>query len=288
MKNPQQYRPGIVMPNYWPGGEAVRKDVLEGNADEQLRALWHYFSLGRSARDPSGIRSVGTDLKVTDRVRVYRGRSRIAGYRGIAVGFPGGLNYAFNAEYGSLSGLWSGDFVSVGWGGQGAGNFNPRGRAIELAQDVAFYRLAKDDAPWPLLPKMNKENPINPDPLYPRNRGYQFKGYQLNAKGVPTFMYRTGPVAVEDTPSALVANRLNGLVRKIKFDSPKAETVHFRALTGKVRQLTPTQFSTDAVKLWVPVGTALLRGEGAQKELLLKLKLPKGKSQIVIRYELLR
>ena len=154
MKNPQQYRPGIVMPNYWPGGEAVRKDVLEGNADEQVRALWHYFSLGRSARDPSGIRSVGTDLKVTDRVRVYRGRSRIAGYRGIAVGFPGGLNYAFNAEYGSLSGLWSGDFVSVGWGGQGAGNFNPRARPIELAQDVAFYRLAKDDEPWPLLPKM--------------------------------------------------------------------------------------------------------------------------------------
>jgi mono/diheme cytochrome c family protein len=288
MKNPQQYRPGIVMPNYWPGGEAVRKDVLEGNADEQVRALWHYFSLGRSARDPSGIRSVGTDLKVTDRVRVYRGRSRIAGYRGIAVGFPGGLNYAFNAEYGSLSGLWSGDFVSVGWGGQGAGNFNPRARPIELAQDVAFYRLAKDDEPWPLLPKMDKENPVNPDPLYPRNRGYQFKGYQLDANGVPTFMYRTGAVEVDDTPRAVVTNSMHGLVRTIRFESAKDETVHFRALTGKVRQLTPTQFSADAVKLWVPVGTALLRGEGAQKELLLKLKLPKGKSKIQIRYELLR
>jgi len=288
MKNPQQYRPGIVMPNYWPGGEAVRKDVLEGNADEQVRALWHYFSLGRSARDPSGIRSVGTDLKVTDRVRVYRGRSRIAGYRGIAVGFPGGLNYAFNAEYGSLSGLWSGDFVSVGWGGQGAGNFNPRARPIELAQDVAFYRLAKDDEPWPLLPKIDKENPVNPDPLYPRNRGYQFKGYQLDANGVPTFMYRTGAVEVDDTPRAVVTNSMHGLVRTIRFESAKDETVHFRALTGKVRQLTPTQFSADAVKLWVPVGTALLRGEGAQKELLLKLKLPKGKSKIQIRYELLR
>ena len=227
MKNPQQYRLGIVMPNYWPGGEAVRNDVLEGNTDEQLRALWHYFSLGRSARDPSGIRSVGTDLKVTDRTRVYRGRSRIAGYRGIAVGFPGGLNYAFNAEYGSLSGLWRGEFVSVGWGGQGAGNFNPRGRAIELAQDVAFYRLAKDDAPWPLLPKMDKENPVNPDPLYPRNRGYQFKGYQLNANGVPTFLYRTGPVEVEDTASVVVTNSMNGLVRMIRFESAKDETVSF-------------------------------------------------------------
>jgi mono/diheme cytochrome c family protein len=290
MKNPQKYRPGIVMPNFWPGGESVRKDVLEGDADEQMRALWHYFSLGRSARDPSGIRSVGTDLKVTDRVRVYRGRSRIAGYRGIAVGFPGGVSYAFNAEYGSLSGLWSGDFVSVGWGGQGAGNFNPRARPIELAQDVAFYRLAKDDEPWPLLPKMNKENPVNPDPLYPRNRGYQFKGYQLDANGVPTFMYRTGAVEVEDTPIAEVvaANRLDGLIRTIRFTAPKTETVYFHALTGKVQQLSKTEFTNDAVKLRVPEGTALLRGEGEMRELLLKLKLPKGKSEVQIRYELLR
>ena len=39
MRNPQKYRQGIVMPNFWPGGEAVRKDVLKGSADEQLRAL---------------------------------------------------------------------------------------------------------------------------------------------------------------------------------------------------------------------------------------------------------
>ena len=110
------------------------------------------FSLGRSARDPSGIRSEGTNLLVADRTRVYRGRSRVAGYRGIAVGFPGGVNYAFNAQNGVLTALWQGEFVSVYWGGQGAGNFNPKGRAIELAQDVAFYRLAKDDAPWPLRP----------------------------------------------------------------------------------------------------------------------------------------
>ena len=42
------------------------------------------------------------------------------------------------------------------------------------------------------------------------------------------------------------------------------------------------------MKLRVPEGTALLRGEGEMRELLLKLKLPKGKSEIQIRYELLR
>ena len=288
MKNPQKYRPGIVMPNFWPGGDAVRKDVLEGDTDEQMRALWYYFSLGRSARDPSGIRSVGTDLNVTDQVRVYRGRSRIAGYRGIAVGFPGGVSYAFNAEYGSLSGLWKGDFVSVGWGGQGAGNFNPKGRPIELAQDVAFYRLSKEDDSWPLRPRMDKDNPVNPDPLYPRNRGYQFKGYRLDKNGVPTFIYQTGEVEVEDTSVAGVAEAIrDGLVRKIQFTAPKAGTVYFRALTGKLQQRSGTEFTSDAVKLQVPEGTALLRGEGEKQELLLKLKLPKGKSGIQIRYELL-
>ena len=290
LKNPQKYRPGIVMPNFWPGDESVRKDVLKGDPDEQMRALWYYFSLGRSARDPSGIRSVGTDLNVTDRVRVYRGRSRIAGYRGIAVGFPSGVSYAFNAEYGSLSGLWLGDFVSVGWGGQGAGNFNPKGRPIELAQDVAFYRLEKEDAPWPLRPRMDKDNPVNPDPLYPRNRGYQFKGYQLGKEGVPTFFYHTGAVEVADTSivEEVEPNRIDGVMRKIHFTAPKPETVYFRALTGKVQQRSATEFASDTVKLKVPEGTPVLRGEGEARELLLKLKLPKGKSGIQIRYELLR
>ena len=288
MRNPQKYRPGIVMPNFWPDGQAVRQDVLEGNSDEQLRAMWHYFSLGRSARDPAGIRSVGTDLLVTDRTRVYRGRSRVAGYRGIAVGFPGGVSYAFNAQNGALSALWQGEFVSVYWGGQGAGNFNPKGRAIELAQDVAFYRLAKDDAPWPLRPVMTKEQPVNPDPLYPRNRGYQFGGYQLDKDGVPTFLYRTGAVTIEDTTHAVVANRLTGLVRTLRLNAPKAETVHFRVLTGKMQKLAPGQYGTDSIKVRVPEASAMLRGQGEARELLLKLNLPKGKSEWGIRYELLR
>jgi len=288
MRDPQKYRPGIVMPNFWPGGEAVRKDVLQGSVDEQLRAMWHYFSLGRSARDPAGIRSEGTDLVVADRTRVYRGRSRVAGYRGIAVGFPGGVSYAFNAQNGALSALWEGEFVSVYWGGQGAGNFNPRGRAIDLAQDVAFYRLAKDDAPWPLRPVMTNEQPVNPDPLYPRNRGYQFGGYQLAKDGVPTFLYRTGEVTVEDTSNAVVGNRLSGLVRTLRLEAPKAETVYFRVLTGKLQHLAPEQFGTDSIKVRVPETNALLRGNGDAKELLLKLNLPKGKSEWILRYELLR
>ena len=101
-------------------------------------------------------------------------------------------------------------------------------------------------------------------------------------------MYRTGEVAVEDRANGVGSNQLNRLDRRFRFDASRAETVYLRALTGKVRSLTPKQFVTDAVKMWVPEGTALLRGEGDARELLLKLKLPKGKSEGEIRYELLR
>ena len=77
----------------------MRQDVLKGNTHEQLRAMWHYFSLG-ARRVSGGHPQESTDLVVADRTRVYRGRSRVAGYRGIAVGFPGGVNYAFNAQNG--------------------------------------------------------------------------------------------------------------------------------------------------------------------------------------------
>jgi len=95
-------------------------------------------------------------------------------------------------------------------------------------------------------------------------------------------------VAVEDRVNVVAANRLNRLERRFRFDAPKAETVYLRALTGKVRPLAPTQFATGAVKMWVPEDSALLRGEGDTRELVLKLKLPKGKSDVEISYELLR
>ena len=61
---------------------------------------------------------------------------------------------------------------------------------MALAQDVSFYRLADEQTPWPLRPVMTQKEPVNPDPLYPKNRGYQFKGYYLDDESIPTFMYR--------------------------------------------------------------------------------------------------
>jgi mono/diheme cytochrome c family protein len=291
LRNPGSLRPGIIMPNYWPDGKAVQTDILKGNTEDQLRALWYNFSFGQSARDPSGLRVENTNLIVTDRTRTYRGRSGIAGYRGIAVGYPGGLNYAFNAQTGALSGLWKGGFVSAGWRGQGAGNFNPADRAIQLPQDVPFLPTAKD--PWPLHPKRTKENPVNPDPLYPRQYHYAFQGYSLGTDDVPTFQYRIGEVSISETSIALTTESPPILRRTLTFNTPKVTILYFRPLTGKLTKLSDTSVGNPEIRLTLGTAPAemIIRkatGENAGDELLIKFTLPAGTSTQTIDYALLR
>ena len=220
--------------------------------------------------------------------RTYRGRSRVAGYRGIAVGFPGGLNYAFNANNGCLSGIWSGDYVTVKWSGQGAGGFNPAERVVSLPQDVAFVRLTDPTAAWPLRPKTTKEQPVNPDPTYPSNHGYRFRGYYFDEAWNPTFMYSSDDVEIEDRSTADLSGDKPALVRTLRFVSPRAETVTFRVLTGDIESLSAQQFAVKKLKLTLPKVRSTLRAFGPDngKELLCEIALPKGPSTMTLRYEL--
>lgn len=285
--SPQAHRPGIIMPLSWPGGEALRQDVLDGDTDKQIDAIWSYLEQGRTARDPKGIRNEPTVLTVENEPLTYRGRSGIAGFRGIAVGFPGGMSYAFNAETGAMSGIWRGGFVRVRWDSQGAGDFNPAVRPIQLAKDLAFVQLESEDQAWPLLPVMTEEEPVNPDPLYPRRLGYRFRGYFLDEGKVPTLMHQAGAVAIEERT---VPGAENELVRTIQFEAPEAQVLHFRALAGEIERVSPTQFRVGNLQLTTPEsGRQILRpaAEEGKQELILVLDLPSGSSQIELRYEVL-
>ena len=239
------------------------------------------------------------ELVVGDRTRTYRGRSQIAGFRGIAVGYPGGLSYAFDANNGTLSGIWRGRFVSARWDGQGAGGFNPSSRPIRLAQDLSFYKLKGPADPWPLKPVMDEENPINPDPQYPRNRGYRFRGYHLDQARTPTFMYSFGELDVTDKCEAFLEGERPVLRRLLSITASDPETIWFRALTGEVQALGPRAFKTSELELRLeragehrlPFGETVLRSfgeEDPQLELLIQLIIPRGTSKWRIDYELLR
>jgi mono/diheme cytochrome c family protein len=289
--NPNTFRPRTVMPTSWPDGQAVDKSVLNGDTHRQIEAIWYFLSLGTSAPNPSGVENIETKLFVTDATRTYRGRSSVAGYRGIAVGFPEKLSYAFNAETGTLSAIWRGDFVRVDRGGQGSGAFHPSSKHVQLAQDVSFYALPDEQTPWPLRPVMNKDQPVNPDPLYPKNRGYQFKGYYMDDASIPTFMYRSGDIEIEDRSTAQSGSEKGRLLRNLMFNAPKAQTLWFRALTGKVEAEAKQRFRTSELRLSIPPGHTLLRPAAFDKnvsELLLKLDIAKGQSKLSFTYELLK
>ncbi len=287
-RTPAAFRPRIIMPTAWPNGVASHKTILDGNTDQQIEAIWYYLSLGTSAADPSGIQSVSSKLLVSDQARTFRGRSRVAGFRGIAVGLPDKLNYAFNAETGTLSAVWQGDFIGVNWNGQGSGDFNPASQPIALAQDVSFAQLADDNAPWPLMPVMTKEAKVNPNPLYPKNVGYQFGGYSLGEASIPTFMYRCGTIEIEDRSVATGPEEQRLLKRVLQFDSPTPQTVWFRVLTGEISLESERVYRSDRLRLTIPAVEFKLRDlsdEPKRTELLLRLQLPPGRSTQELLYE---
>lgn len=290
LRNPAAFRPRTVMPSSWPDGIATHKTILGGDTDRQIEAIWYYLSLGTSAADPPGIQAVSTKITVEDEAKTYRGRSRVAGYRGIAVGLPEKLSYAFNAETGTLCAIWQGDFIGVNWSGQGSGEFHPISEPITLAQDVSLVKLTDEDAPWPLLPVMTKEAKINPDPLYPKNLGYQFRGYVLGESSIPTFLYRSGTLEIEDRSVADGTPDEPQLKRALRFDSPAKQTIWFRALTGDIAQHSEQIYRSGRLQLTLPKSEAKLRsltGEPKRSELLLRLQIPAGKSELEFRYELL-
>ncbi|WP_254513012.1 c-type cytochrome [Anatilimnocola floriformis] len=291
VRNPGAFRPRTVMPSAWSNGIAAHQTILDGNTDMQIEAIWYYLSLGTSAAGPSGIRGVSTRLTVADQARTFRGRSRVAGYRGIAVGLPEKLSYAFNAETGALSALWQGDFIGVNWSGQGSGDFNPASEAITLAQDVSFSKLADENAPWPLLPVMTKEAKTNPDPLYPKNHGYQFRGYFVGEMAIPTFLYRSGDIEIEDRSIATGADEQQQLKRVLQFESPQKQVIWFRALTGDIKQESERVYRSGRLRLTIPAVETKLRSlsdEPKRAELLLHLQIPQGKSSLEFQYEPLK
>jgi len=288
LRDPGAFRPRTVMPTGWPNGVAAFKTILDGDTDRQIEAIWYYLSLGTSAADPSGLRAVSTKLVVDDQARTHRGRSRVAGFRGIAVGLPEKLSYAFNAETGTLSAIWQGEFIAVNWSGQGSGDFHPASEPITLAQDVSFAQLTDEKAPWPLMPLMTKEAKTNPNPLYPKNIGYQFRGYVLDEAMIPTFQYRSGNIEIEDRTSAAGTDEQRLLKRVLRFDTPSPQTIWFRVLTGDIENESERVYRSGQVRLTIPPAETKLRAlsdEPKRAELLLRLSLPQGSSTLEFLYE---
>lgn len=274
MRQPSRFHPTVIMPSYWPGGQPIRREILGGDTNRQIEALWDYLSDGSRAKLPTGLSRQSLQLRVADETVMCRGRGT-AGYRGIGVGYPERISLAFDSEQMALRQLWKGEFASINHG-----SFHARGsERVSFPAGIPFHRLASMDDPWPYKGKTNY--------LFPQDHGYQYRGYFLNLQKRPTFMYRYGEIAVEDFFEDDLNEKGEAFFRrKLTFSAPAVqESFFFRVGSGKqISSAGGRQWQIDRLRLHVQEGQEVRVREGDPKELLIELALPKGKTVLQLEY----
>ena len=275
LRDPARFHPTVIMPQYWPGGVSVRPEILGGDAAQQIEALWSYLEDGTHAKKPVGLSRQSRELRVGDVAEICRGRGPV-GYRGIGVGYPHGINLAFDSEQMSLRLLWKGEFANVDFG-----SFEPRGNErIGFPTGIPFHRLKSLDDHWPYKGKSNYP--------FPQDHGYQFRGYHLDALHRPTFLYHYGDIAVEDFFEDV--RDKNGKVwfkRTFRFETHDAQsTFFFRAASGKkLTTHSDRAFVVDQLQLRITsINHKGVVREGDPREVLIPLTLPKGRSTLTLEY----
>ena len=209
MLEPTKYRPGTRMPASFPEGVSVLKTVYDGNADHQIAALWKYLSGGAQAAIPEGLQRNQIVLEPQDRPILYRNFLEGLSARGIAVGYPGGLNIAWDAQTMNLAKLWQGQFIdaSMHWRDRGVGRQKPLGDLVLNYENLAPVAVLKDTSEaWPDTKRITET--------------YKFLGYRTDKTGHPTFRYRIGDMTIGDRSELSTGPKDSpGLKRTLSFAS---------------------------------------------------------------------
>jgi hypothetical protein len=214
--DPQGVQPGTVMPPLLAGRAGAAKEI---------ESMWTYFKeLDQSEVLPEGLAAAGSfELKPAAEGRpiVFRTFLEGAGTQAVAVGFPAGVHAAFDAAEVRWALAWRGRFLDAqsNWEERAMKPVKPLGEGrLMLPAHLPLARLDAATAAWPTT--------------YGRAAGYVFKGYRLDAAGVPTFRYMVGGLEVEDTVRPTADG--TGLRRTVTVRGGGAETGawYFRGVTA--------------------------------------------------------
>lgn len=180
--NPPRFKPGTRMTEFYKPGRSSAETILGGDHLKQPEAMWAFFSLGEIAPAPDGVSGgagsgpskpgQGTKLTPTDRPIVFRSFLKDTSSRGIAIGFPQGTHFAYDASSARIVEAWTGDFVDA------AGAWKNRGGQIAGGQGKVVWRAV--DGPVVMTGQEPKVWPSESEAVY--------KGFDLDPAGVPTFM----------------------------------------------------------------------------------------------------
>jgi len=264
------------------GSHHIEVQYFEGSGGESLYVGWKTPGSKKETplsvnRRPSGGNSPSGQLLVAEEeARIYRNFIQGAGSRAIGVGYPGGLNLAYDANNMRIAMLWLGDFIDAKrhWNGRGQGYQPPAGESvINGPPGVPFAAINNANESWPdsFIRKDNAQLP-------PIQGGYIFKGYKLTGEErIPTFRYTFGTLSVEDMPSPEGSYDSSDVAfkRSIRIKGEPVKNLYFRAAVGQSIELTDnnTYLIDDSTALtFKSDGKPVIREIGEKKELLVPIQ----------------
>jgi hypothetical protein len=248
----------------------VNKEVLGGNTDAQINALWAYLSSHPKSDLPPGLIQGRMELVAETEPIIYRNFIEGAGPRAIGVGYPEKVNLAFDADKIRLAMIWQGPFIDAAPHriGRGEGYQPPLGNNIvKMPEGPEFAVLENGDAAWPSSGG--------------KQGAFKMGGYSLDEKRRPTFFYSYKGMRVEETFEPIMGEVDAYFRRTMTLTGNPVDHLYFRAAVGQIEGKGNGFLLDRRVALKFPGESPILRAGANPKELLLPVKFSGDKAQIV-------
>ena len=202
LADPKSLGMNTRMPEMWqvidtPSGRVQRspvRDICDGEPARQIEALWQYLSLGASMPLPDGLFVPEREYELVPANGPEICAVFLRGHtpRGLMVGLPEQVHYAWDFEHARAVWAWRGRFFNA------AGTWNGRAGALERPPVADAYEFPAGGA-------------LATEPeLVARPRGWS-----LDAAQRPVFRYALGNFEVEETLEPKLRKGGSILVRKL-------------------------------------------------------------------------
>ena len=250
--DPAAFRPGTRMPAFWPEGKPSIHGH-GGSTERQIDSIWAYLNELDQSRLPEGMEQKG-DFRLIPEEKpiVFRTFMEQAGLHAIAVGFPESFHVAFDANACRWSLAWKGEFLSAEstWDDRFAPLASPLGEPLEWFPHA--------DAVWSF--SSGKE--------VSKNLSGLFRGYRLDADGIPTFFYQIGnSITIQDRIQAVD----RGIRRQIQWQSDATDMkLLINPRASLVKHSNKRYQIADSWDVAILQGIPEIRGPSNQSDLWLK------------------
>lgn len=209
LRDPAALNMNSRMPQFVVNGKSPVQDVLEGDVDAQIDALWSYLRMGDSMMLPEGLdmpdSAYELEMMPGDAPKIVGVFMRGLSPRVVAVGTPEQVHYAFDVQNSRLAKAWRGRFFNA------RGTWEGRAGQLELPPGSEVFDLP-EGPPF----EFTDEDPdalAGAPTLRARGRGY-------DEQRRPIFRYSLGEIQIEETPVPLNEGEHGVLIRRFRLESP--------------------------------------------------------------------